>query len=43
MKFLSQSINESSDLTYGGAALAIVIILVIFISVFVWVKKGKLA
>lgn len=39
----AQQINDSSDLTYGGAALAVIIVLVIFGSVAVWVKKSKLA
>lgn len=39
----SQTINDSSDLTYGGAAIAIIVVLVIFGSVAVWIKKSKLA
>lgn len=41
--FFAQHINDSSDLTYGGAAIAILAVLVIFASVIVWAKKGKLA
>lgn len=41
--FFAQQINDSSDLTYGGAAIAIVVVLFIFASVIVWAKKGKLA
>lgn len=41
--FLSQTISEGSELTYGGAAIAIAVVLIIFGSVIVWAKKGKLA
>lgn len=41
--FFAQQINDSSDLTYGGAAIAILVVLIIFASVIVWAKKGKLA
>jgi hypothetical protein len=39
MKFFTQTINESSDLTYGGATLAVLAVIIIFASVFVWAKK----
>lgn len=41
--FFTQTINDSSDLTYGGAAIAILVVVIIFASVIVWAKKGKLA
>lgn len=41
--FFAQHINDSSDLTYGGAAIAILVVVIIFASVAVWIKKSKLA
>jgi hypothetical protein len=38
---LSQQINESSELTYGGAAIAILIVIAIFTCAFVWARKGS--
>jgi hypothetical protein len=39
MQILNQPINSSSDLTYGGAALAVLAVIVVFTSVIVWAKK----
>jgi hypothetical protein len=41
MQILTQPINASSDLTYGGAAIAVLAIIAIFTSVFVWARKTK--
>jgi hypothetical protein len=40
MQILNQQINQNSDLTYGGAALAVLAVIVIFTSVIVWARKG---
>jgi hypothetical protein len=39
MQILNQPINSSSDLTYGGAALAVLAVIAIFTAVFMWAKK----
>jgi hypothetical protein len=40
MQILNQPINSSSDLNYGGAAIAVLVVIVIFTSAFVWARKG---
>jgi hypothetical protein len=41
MQIFNQQINSSSDLTYGGAAIAVLAVIIIFTSVFMWAKKGN--
>jgi hypothetical protein len=41
MQIFNQQINQNSELTYGGATLAVLAVIIIFASVFVWATKTK--
>jgi hypothetical protein len=41
MQILNQPINSSSDLTYGGAAIAVLAVIIVFTAVFVWANKTR--